>query len=187
MPDATTRPEPRATAFLLIRMTARGEAAHRAQGEQGSPPADFEMYRALTAALQAWHTAGTLREDSLLLTEWLATEWCGYRLQQLGQDQDRVGRWLRDFGDQVCAQQRHAHPAGPTAMEITSVIAAQTTAADHLTRLAVAYLGYLRPGHEVQDAREIALTFALWAGEALSALMHHDAERISGYTAARTP
>ncbi|MDX3695046.1 hypothetical protein PV726_32850 [Streptomyces europaeiscabiei] len=189
MPDATTRPEPRGTAFLLIRMTARGEAAHRAQGEQASPPADFEMYRALTAALQAWHTAGTLREDSLLLTEWLATEWCGYRLQQLGQDQDRFDHWLRDFGDQVCAQQRHAHPAGPTAMEITSVIAArsQTTAADHLTRLAVAYLGYLRPGHEVQDAREIALTFALWAGEALSALMHHDTERISGYTAARTP
>ncbi|MGW1291201.1 hypothetical protein ACWD4N_48715 [Streptomyces sp. NPDC002586] len=80
-----------------------------------------------------------------------------------------------------------AHPASPTAIEITSVVAArsQTTTADHLTRLAAAYLGYLRPGHELQDARQIALAFALWAGDALAALMHHDTERINGYTAAR--
>lgn len=188
MPDATTPPDPRGTAFALIRMTAHSKAAHRAEDEHGSPPGDFEMDRALTAALQAWHAAGTLREDSLLLTEWLATEWYAYRLTQLGRNREQFDRWLREFGDQVCAQQHHAHPAGPTAMEITSVIAArsQTTTADHLTRLAVAYLGYLRPGHEVQDAREIALTFALWAGDALSALMHHDTERITNYTAART-
>ncbi|MGW1291207.1 hypothetical protein ACWD4N_48745 [Streptomyces sp. NPDC002586] len=189
MPNTATPPNPRDTGFALIRMTAQGEAARRAQGGGGPPPADAEMYGALTGALEAWRAAGSLREDALLLTEWLATEWCAYRLQQLGQDHDRFDQWLRDFGDQVSQQQRHAHPAGPTAIEIASVVAtphADTSSADDVIRLSAAYLGYLRPGHELQDASEIALSFALWAGDALSALMHYDAERINSYIAART-
>ncbi|MEU6350138.1 hypothetical protein ABZ896_12505 [Streptomyces sp. NPDC047072] len=147
------------------------------------------MYGVLTAALESWRAVGTLREDSLILIEWLATEWCGYRLQQVRQDRGRFERWLRDFGDQVCQQQRHAHPAGPTAMEIVTVVAAPragVSAADHAARLAVPYLGYLRPEHELEDAREMALSFVLWAGASLSELMDHDATRISNYTNARS-
>lgn len=189
MSDATTRPSPRATSVSLIRTTALAEAAHRSQGEEGLPPADFKMYRALTATLEAWQSADTLREDSLILVEWLATEWCGYRLQQLGQDQSRLEHWLREFGDQACQQQRHAHSAGPTAMEVMTIVAAPRagiSAADHANRLAIPYLGYLRREHELEDARELALAFALWAGGSLSELMLHDATRIRNYTDARS-
>ncbi|MEW2514743.1 hypothetical protein [Streptomyces sp. NPDC046870] len=47
------------------------------------------------------------------------------------------------------------------------------------------YLGYLRPDHEVEDAREIALTFTLRAGPQLAALLDHDCRRINAYTSAR--
>ncbi|POX58730.1 hypothetical protein C3492_36615 [Streptomyces sp. Ru62] len=56
---------------------------------------------------------------------------------------------------------------------------------ERLTRLAVPSLGYLRPGHEMADAREIVLTFTLWAGPHLAALLDYDYGRIHAYTGAR--
>lgn len=188
MPDAITRPDPRDTAFALIEMTARDEAVHHDRTD-GSPPPPDELYPALTAALETWHAEGTLRVDSMLLVEWLATEWCAYRLQQLGQDQADFDAWLREFGDQVSLAQRHAHPAGPTCVEIMSVVATRspsTAAAEHAARLAAPYLAYLRPDSQLEDAREVALSFALWAGQSLSGLMHHDVDRITGYTQSRS-
>ncbi|MEU5958283.1 hypothetical protein [Streptomyces sp. NPDC047525] len=188
MSETTTRSEPRGVAFVLIRMTAQGEAAHRAAGGEGLPPADREMYGALTAALETWQGLGTLRPSALLLIEWLATEWAGYRSQLLGQDQDRFDSWLGEFGDEVSLSQRHAHPAGPTCLELLTVAASAQSSdspKEHAARLAIPFLGYLRPDSELEDAREIALSFALWAGQDLSALMQHDAERIVGYTEAR--
>ncbi|MET8566393.1 hypothetical protein ABZV75_39720 [Streptomyces flaveolus] len=46
------------------------------------------------------------------------------------------------------------------------------------------YLGYLRPDHEVEDAREITLT--LWAGPQLAALLDHNYTQITAYTSARS-
>ena len=43
------------------------------------------------------------------------------------------------------------------------------------------YLHYVRQDHAVEDAREIALTFALWAGPQLAELMRHDVVRINAY------
>ncbi|MFF4607798.1 hypothetical protein ACFY12_34295 [Streptomyces sp. NPDC001339] len=192
MPETTTRPEPRTTALSLIRTTALDEVARREHSGDAPPPANWEMYNGLTATLGNWHAADTLREDSLLLTEWLAVEFCGYLFQQLNQDRARLDRWLRDFGDQVCQSQQHEHPAGPTAMEIMSVVAGDVAAhpegpagAERLAGIGLSYLWYLREDHEVEDAREMALTFALWAGQQLAALMHHDAERIRSCMDAR--
>ncbi|MGQ4404400.1 hypothetical protein ACN6K4_006024 [Streptomyces hayashii] len=188
MSETTTRSEPRGVAFALIRMTAQGEAAHHTAGGEGPPPADREMYGALTGALETWQSLGALRPDALLLIEWLATEWAGYRRQLLGQDQDRFDSWLGEFGDEVSLSQRHAHPAGPTCVELLTVAArAQSgdSPGERAARLATPFLAYLRPDSELEDAREIALSFALWAGQDLSALMQHDAERIAGYTQAR--
>ncbi|GAA1213392.1 hypothetical protein [Streptomyces rhizosphaericus] len=188
MPDTITRPDPRETAFALIEMTARNEAAHHDRTD-GSPTPPDKLYPALTAALETWHAAGTLRVDSMLLVEWLATEWCAYRLQQLGQNRTEFDAWLCEFGDQVSLAQRHAHPAGPTCVEITSVVATRsprTAPAEHAVRLAAPYLAYLRPDFQLEDAREVALTFALWAGQSLSALMHYDVERITGYMLSRS-
>ncbi|MEW2290950.1 hypothetical protein [Streptomyces sp. NPDC047841] len=115
--------------------------------------------------------------------------------RRFGRDPDRFGRWLCDVGDQVARTQQHAHPAGPTAIEILSVVADDLSPRpdgtagmerERLLRLAVPYLGYLRPGHDVEDAREIALTFTLWAGPQLAALLYHDYQRINAYTSART-
>jgi hypothetical protein len=61
--------------------------------------------------------------------------------------------------------------------------------AQRLARIAAPYLCYLREHHAVDDAREITqvtLTFALWTGAQLAALMHHDTQRITSYTHART-
>jgi hypothetical protein len=44
---------------------------------------------------------------------------------------------------------------------------------------------YLRQDQAVEDAREIALTFALWAGPQLAELMNHDVARINGYLDSR--
>ncbi|MCC9707373.1 hypothetical protein E4N62_20060 [Streptomyces sp. MNU76] len=191
MPETTIRPEPRDTAFSLIRATALDVAAHH-DGE-GQPLANWEMYNSLTAALKCWHAADCLREDSLLLTEWLACELIAYVYQQLGQDRDRLDNWLRDHGDQVSQAQQHAHPAGPTTVEIMSVVAEDFAARPagpgsqaRLLRIAAPYLLYLREGQEVEDAREVALTLALWAGQQLAVLMGHDGERIKSYTDTRT-
>ncbi|MFJ1839901.1 hypothetical protein ACIOJ9_39330 [Streptomyces sp. NPDC088175] len=181
---------PGAVALGLIRTTALDEAARHAPGAGGPPPANWEMYRALTGTLESWQRDGRLREESVLLAEWLAVELGAYVAAQVG-DQVRVERWLRDFGDQVCRVQRHAHPAGPTAVEILSVVAGDRDApqgpagAERLARVAAPYLLYLRDGHRVEDAREIALTLALWAGSQLAALMLHDPERITSYLDAR--
>lgn len=191
MSETTAPSEPRTVALSLIRTTALDEAARHAPVADGQPPANWEMHRSLTAALEGWQTDGTLRENSLLLTEWLAVDLVAYLSQQLG-DQARMERWLRDFGDQVCQVQQHGHPAGPTAIEILSVAAEGLAAcpekpagAERLARIGAPYLLYLRDGHEVEDAREMALTFALWAGSQLTALMHHEAERITSYLDAR--
>ncbi|MFD7533786.1 hypothetical protein ACFV8E_40320 [Streptomyces sp. NPDC059849] len=181
---------PGAVALGLIRTTALDEAARHAPGAGGPPPANWEMHRALTSALESWQKGGRLREESVLLAECLAVELSAYVATQVG-DQDRVDRWLRDFGDQVCQVQQHAHPAGPTAVEILSVVAGDRDApqgpagAERLARVAAPYLMYLRDGHRVEDAREIALTLALWAGSQLAALMLHDPDRITSYLNAR--
>lgn len=122
MTETTIRPEPRATALSVIRATALDHVAPRDREDEPSPP-NRQMYDSLTSALESWRTAGTLREDSLLLSEWLAVELCGYLFERLGQDSGRFDRWLRDFGDEVCQSQTHPHPAGPTAVEIMSVVA----------------------------------------------------------------
>ncbi|CAL9279181.1 hypothetical protein ABZ568_25900 [Streptomyces olindensis] len=191
MPETAIRPEPRGTAFSLIRATALDLAAHR-DGE-GQPPANWEMYDSLTAALKCWHAADCLREDSLLLTEWLACELIAYLYQQLGQDRDRLEAWLRDHGDQVSQAQQHAHPAGPTTVEIMSVVAEDFAARPagpgsqtRLLRIAAPYLLYLREGQEVEDAREVALPLALWAGQQLGGADGPRRRRIKSCTDTRT-
>ncbi|MFF9594223.1 hypothetical protein ACF1FX_34460 [Streptomyces sp. NPDC014646] len=179
---------PDAFALSLIRTTALDEAA---RGADGPPPANWEMHRTLTQALEGWRKDGTLRESSLLLVEWLASELCAYVAGRAG-GRARVERWLRDFGDEVCRVQQHAHPAGPTAVAIMSVVAEDLDprpqdpdGAERLIRIGTLYLRYLRDGHQVEDAREMALTLALWAGSQLAALMLNDPARISAYLNAR--
>ena len=192
MTETAAPPTPRTTALTLIRTTALDEAARHGQGQDG-PAANWDMYHGLTATLEKWRAAGTLREDSLLLTEWLAVELCASIFQQFNRDRNRLDHWMRDFGDQVCRSQQHEHPTGPTAMEIMSVVADELAArpdgpaeSKRLLRIGVPYLRYLRKDHEMEDAREMALTFALWAGPQLAALMHDDVERISSYLDARS-
>ncbi|WND40821.1 hypothetical protein RI578_41770 (plasmid) [Streptomyces sp. BB1-1-1] len=189
MSDTTAQSRPRSTAFTLLRMTAQREATYHGAGGEGPPPADMEMYGALTAALETWRDAGRLRPQALVLIEWLATEHAGYRTQLVGGDQDRFDSWLRAFGDEVSLTQRHPHPAGPTCVELLTVVASAPAGErpeERAARLAVPFLAYLRPGSELEDAREIALSFALWAGQDLAALMQYDSQRIVGYTQART-
>ncbi|MFD7663464.1 hypothetical protein [Streptomyces sp. NPDC059788] len=188
--ETTPRPGPHKVALSLIQTAALDYAADHFPANGPQEP-NWEMHRALTATLDSWQANGTLREDSLLLTEQLAVDLVAYLFQQLG-DRARMELWLRDFGDQVCQAQQHSHPAGPTAIEILSVVAEdlavrppEPAGAERLARIGVPYLLYLRDGHEVEDAREMALTFALWAGAQLAALMHHDAERITAYLHAR--
>jgi len=152
------------------------------------------MYRALTGALERWHTDGTLRGDSLLLVEHLAVELAGYRYQQLGGGgRAEVERWLDAFGDEVARAQQHVHPAGPTAVEILSTVVGEgfpgqgeglaVQGADRLrlARIGAPYLLYLRDGHQVEDAGEMALTPGLWAAAALTQLLHDDRTRITAY------
>ncbi|MER7694574.1 hypothetical protein [Streptomyces sp. NPDC097610] len=191
MTETTIRPEPRTTAFSLIRATALDHATRRDHREDEPPPPNREMYNDLTSVLENWHAADTLREDSLLLAEWLAVELCGYLYGQPNQDRARLDQWLREFGDQVCHSQMHAHPAGPTAVEIMSVVADELAtrpdepAGQRLVRIGAPYLHYVRPDHAVEDTREIALTFALWVGPQLAELMHHDVVRINAYLNSR--
>ncbi|MET9018322.1 hypothetical protein ABZX74_47255 [Streptomyces olivaceoviridis] len=131
--------------------------------------------------------------DSLRLTEHLAVELCAYLFQRFGSNADRLRDWLLDFGDQVARTQQHAHPAGPTAIEILSAVADDFTpppgrdrrggraGTAHPPRRALP--GILRPDHEAEDAREITLT--LWAGPQLAALLDHDYKQINAYTSAR--
>lgn len=110
-----------------------------------------------------------------MLVEWLASELCGYVVGQVG---DRA--------------QQHAHLAGPTAVAILSVVAEDLdprpqdpAGTERLVRIGALYLRYFRDGHQVEDAREMALTFALWAGSQLAALMLHAPGRITSYLDAR--
>ncbi|MFF4667876.1 hypothetical protein [Streptomyces sp. NPDC001282] len=75
---------PGAFALSLIRTTALDEAARHAPGADGPPPANWEIHRALTDMLESQREDGTLRESSLLLVEWLASELCGYVARQVG-------------------------------------------------------------------------------------------------------
>ncbi|MEV8101736.1 hypothetical protein [Streptomyces sp. NPDC088135] len=190
-PRAADRIAPGAFALSLIRATALDEAARHAPGTDGPPPVNWEMHRTLTQMLESWRKGGTLRESSLLLVEWLASELCAYVVGQVG-DRARVEQWLEDFGDEVCRAQQHAHLAGPTAVAILSVVAEDLdprpqdpAGTERLVRIGALYLRYFRDGHQVEDAREMALTFALWAGSQLAALMLHAPGRITSYLDAR--
>ncbi|MFI5654875.1 hypothetical protein ACIA71_27055 [Streptomyces anulatus] len=182
--------EPRAVAADLIRTTALDEAAYRAGGGRNAPPANWDMFNRLTAALTMWQEEGALRPKGLLLIEWLGVEKAGYSMTMLG---DGVESWLREFGDEVCREQRHAHPAGPTAVDILSIVLEaegrsvrpDTAGDDRLQRIGVPYAGYLRDGRTLEDVRELVLTLGLWAGSRLTSLMHNDAGRITGYLDAR--
>jgi hypothetical protein len=175
----------------LIRTAALDRATRRDHREDEPPLLNREMYNDLTSVLENWRAADTLREDSLLLAEWLAVELCGYLYGQFNQDTGQLDQWLREFGDQVCQSQMHAHPAGPTAVEILSVVADELAtrsdgpAGQRLVRIGVPYLHYVRQDHAVEDAREIALTFALWAGPQLAELLRHDVVRINAYLDSR--
>ena len=183
--------EPRDAAYALIRSAALGEALHRGEGP---PPADTAMFDRLTASLLHWETEETLRVEGLSLIEWLATDLGAYLHEQCGRDRARVDEWLVDHGDRASqAQQRHPHPAGPTAVEILSVAVDTADArrgspadAARLVRLATAYHAYVREGHEVEDVRELSLVIGMWAGQSLAALMRGDTGRIRAYVDART-
>lgn len=156
MSETAMRSEPRDVAFALLRMTAQGEAAHHTGGGEGLPPADMEMYRVLMAALETWQGLGTLRPHDLMLIEWLATEWAGYRTQILSQNRGRFDSWLCQFGDEVSLSQRHPHPAGPTCVELLTVVASaqsEDRPKERAARLAVPFLATLRPDAELEDVR----------------------------------
>ncbi len=93
--------EPHAAALALITTAALDEAARNDLAADSPPLANWEIYDCLTAVLEAWRAGGTLREDSLRLTEHLAVELCAYLFQRFGQDPDRFGSWLLDLGGQV--------------------------------------------------------------------------------------
>ncbi|MFJ2780210.1 hypothetical protein [Kitasatospora sp. NPDC087315] len=185
---AADRIEPHTAAVRLVRANALDQVSHHHRGGTDLPPANWTMYRELTAALESWQAAGTLPEDSLALTEWLAVELTAYILLQLDQDHARLHRWLLDHGEGVRQAQQHQHPAGPTTVEILSAVAAdaaarsdQPAAAERLVRIAVPYLSYLRPGREVEDAREVALTLGQWAGANLAGLTVFGGDRVHAY------
>ncbi|MET8566240.1 hypothetical protein ABZV75_38890 [Streptomyces flaveolus] len=129
MTETTDHPTPREAALALITTAALDEAARNDPVADSPPPADWEIYDCLTAVLETWHASGTLREDSLRLTERLAVELCAYLHQRFGRDPDRLRDWLVDFGDQVAHTQQHTHPAGPTAIDILSDLADDLTPA----------------------------------------------------------
>ncbi|MFI5982491.1 hypothetical protein ACIBEA_16640 [Streptomyces sp. NPDC051555] len=186
MSETGIRREPAVVAFELLEAAALDEAA-RAGGAELAPK--WGMRRSLTAALEHWHDAGSLREDSLLLVEHLAVELTAYRYQQLG-DQAAVQLWLAEFGDEVVRAQQHLHPAGSTAVEILAVLIGEGPAARgrdklRLARIGGPYLLYVRDDHQVEDAREMALTFGMWAASELAQLLYDDLVRITAYTATR--
>ncbi|MEU1423381.1 hypothetical protein [Kitasatospora sp. NPDC005751] len=133
-----------------------------------------------------------MREDALLLAEWLAAEQCSYLAQVCALDWTRVHQWLLEQRDPVHQAQRHEHPAGPTALDILVVLADSLQTGpdgsgmvERSVRLVPPFLGYLRTGREVEDARELTLTLLLWAGERLAEMMRYEADRISGYLGER--
>lgn len=182
----TVRVEPRAVAADLIRTTALDEAACRAEGGQNKPKANWLMFDRVTAALTAWQEEDALYRKGLVLIEWLAVELAGYSVSMLG---DEAKSWLKEFGDEVRREQRHAHPAGPTAIDILSIVLDSedregrpgAAGDERLQRIDVPYGRYLRAEHTLEDVREVALTLALWTGSRLTSLMHDDAVRITGY------
>ncbi|KMS82140.1 MULTISPECIES: hypothetical protein [Streptomyces] len=101
MAETTNHLTPRAAALALITTAALDEAARNDLAADSPPLANWEIYDCLTAVLEAWRAGGTLREDSLRLTEHLAVELCAYLFQRFGQDPDRFGSWLLDLGGQV--------------------------------------------------------------------------------------
>ncbi|MER6687367.1 hypothetical protein [Streptomyces olivaceoviridis] len=155
MTETTDHPTPRAPALALTTTAALDEAARNDPAADSPPPANRELYDCLTAVLETWHAGGTLKGDSLRLTEHLAVELCAYLFQRFGSDADRLRDWLLDFGDQVARTQQHAHPAGPTAIEILSAVADDFTPRpdgtaggaerERLTHLTVPCLGYSAP------------------------------------------
>ncbi|MFE5730210.1 hypothetical protein ACFQ7A_04760 [Streptomyces sp. NPDC056528] len=190
-----TTVEPGAFALSLIRTNALDEAAHHAAHDgardRGQAPGNWSMYQDLTKTLETWKAAGTLREDGLLTIERLLVDLVVYRFQALGEDKGKLDRWMSDFGDQVCRSQRHAHPAGPTAVTLMSVVTEDVGPGRwqndgvRVAQLAVPYQGYVRPDQELEDTRELILTLGLWAGQFLASLMHYERDRITGYLDSR--
>ncbi|MFC3985194.1 hypothetical protein [Streptosporangium jomthongense] len=170
--------KPYSVALWLIRAFALDEADQHREGEYEDVA--WGPYNDLTAVLHEWQDASALPQQSFLLVEWLAVELHAYLRIQYG---DQVERYLIDFGDQVAQAQQHDHPAGPTAIAILSEAGADD--AECRTRMARPYAAYLRDGHQVEDAREVVLTFALWAGATLAELMRYDDQRITSYVEAR--
>ena len=78
-----------------------------------------------------------------------------------------------------------SHPPQPVRRPTVPIPGRESGAGQRLVRIGVPYLHYVRQDHAVEDAREIALTFALWAGPQLAELMRHDVVRINAYLDAR--
>ncbi|MEU9416065.1 hypothetical protein [Streptomyces sp. NPDC048272] len=109
--------------------------------------------------------------------EWLAVE-LSAALVALYRSWERAEMWLVGYGDEVCRAQQHEHPAGPPAVAImSSTITARDAATTEpagllrITATAAAVLGYLRPGKEVENGRELALKLILWSGSLLAQLL----------------
>lgn len=144
-------------------------------------PTNWDLFHELTGRLEGWQDAGTLIEHAALLVEWLAVELTAVLVAQR-RSWERAEVWLADYGDEVCRVQQHEHPAGPTAVAIISSTLDARGAADtepaglrRVTATAAAVLGYLRPGREVEDARELTLTLILWAGSLLADVLKEPA------------
>ncbi|MEU2453855.1 hypothetical protein ABZ605_27730 [Streptomyces sp. NPDC012765] len=140
-------------------------------------PPNWDLYHELTDHLKRWQEDGTLVENAALLVEWLAVEVSAATVA-LHRSWERAEMWLVGYGDEVCRAQQHEHPAGPTAVAIiSSTLTARDAATTEpagllrVTATAAAVLGYLRPGKEIEDGRELALTFILWAGTLLAQLL----------------
>ncbi|OIV39345.1 hypothetical protein BIV57_00415 [Mangrovactinospora gilvigrisea] len=182
----TDHPAPHALACDLIRTTALDAAARHRSGEADT--AELSELRArVTDALEAWQAAGTLQRDVLVLVGRLAIALCSTAFEQYNWDAARFERWLCTFGDLVCADQQHPHPAGPTVMQVVAALAEDITsgtartAAARRAQIAGPVGAYLRVGHEVEDARELVLVLAQWAGPHLATTLAHDTDLIGSH------
>ncbi|MFJ4681668.1 hypothetical protein [Kitasatospora sp. NPDC088783] len=154
------------------------------------------MFEGLTAAVETWERRGTLPIDATTAAAHLAVGLIALRHGDSddgdGDGDEKVRRWLVEFGDQVAHAQLHEHPAGPTAIAILDTVATHTaTAPDRpldipaLTAIGLHLLAHLRPGHRVEDARELLLTLGMWAGHDLPHTLAFETGRINGYLADR--
>ncbi|RAJ32851.1 hypothetical protein K353_05849 [Kitasatospora sp. SolWspMP-SS2h] len=182
-----------ALALWLLGAATRDAAARRL----GETAPDWPMFEGLTAVVETWQRRGTLPVDTTTAAAHLAVDLIALRHGDDGDgDSDdgdeKVRRWLVEFGDQVAHAQLHDHPAGPTAIAILDTVATHTaTAPDQpldtpaLTAIGLHLLTHLRPGHRTEDARELLLTLGMWAGHDLAHTLAFEEKRIDGYLADR--